>query len=882
MTRKSSENHRSNASYDGVLQSLVGFASYGYGQDIQVLADEASQLAFFSEKDMDAETADDFFNYIPFLKNFFLPSEIDNLSLISNLEKEDEVSLEGEAEETASSGLRDWDDYTINSIEKEPDFAYFNFQNRNDETPQSILDGNAQISDNNVSIEQDIISYTNPNVLAVDGLAYRTSPDYNELIGSLVGNAKWQNDSYTYAFRVVGWSDAEKDMLRKAVDLWNAYTPLNVSESQTDTADFYFYDFDDLHGVNWQTYPPFSAVGVGGAPWVDFDIDLDKNGTTDMFVGEVVYDLAGLKGWPYYGVEEGQGGFRTFVHEVGHLLGLAHPHDSGGNSEVMPKSPARTYYNSAGEKVEVIKPNVLDDGRATVMSYYWQDPFVVASTPMAIDIAAIQTIYGEVAAATGNNRYNLSDVIDKTYKTIWDTGGTDEIYYVGMQNITIDLRQATLKSNFDDGSKGVTAGGYFSGLYDRYTYDNYGVALRGGYYIAGDAVKGGYSTVIENASGGSGNDLLNGNYVANLLKGYDGDDKIYGFAGNDYLYGYDGNDYIKGGNDNDTLYGGLGDDALGGDDGNDRVYGEDGNDWLYGQSGNDYIRGGNGNDTLYGGVGDDALGGDGGNDRVYGEDGNDKLYGQSGDDYIRGGNGNDYIVGGLGDDALGGDNGNDRVYGEDGNDRLYGQSGNDYMRGGNGNDTLYGGVGDDALGGDNGNDRIYGENGNDRLYGQGGNDYLDGGSGNDYMRGGNHNDRLIGRSGHDRLYGDNGNDVLYGNEGYDALYGGYGLDYLYGGADNDRYYFSRGHGKDYIRETNAGGRFDRLYLDFAFDDDDFSMAFFDGDRDGRRDDLAFNFGRGDRVTVLDYAGGLEVEQVIFNNEIIDVSDYLMQNNISPF
>ncbi len=146
----------------------------------------------------------------------------------------------------------------------------------------------------------------------------------------------------------------------------------------------------------------------------------------------------------------------------------------------------------------------------------------------------------------------------------------------------------------------------------------------------------------------------------------------------------------------------------------------------------------------------------------------------------------------------------------------------------------------------------------------------------------NHNDRLIGERGNDKLYGDGGNDVLYGDDGYDYLYGGHGLDYLYGGAGSDKYYFSRGHGKDYIRETNAGGTFDRLYLDFAFDDDNFSIGFFDGDLDGRRDDLALNFGRGDRVAVLDYAGGLEVEQLIFNSEIIDVSEYLIQNNISPF
>ncbi|MCE1680774.1 M10 family metallopeptidase C-terminal domain-containing protein, partial [Enterobacter hormaechei] len=47
---------------------------------------------------------------------------------------------------------------------------------------------------------------------------------------------------------------------------------------------------------------------------------------------------------------------------------------------------------------------------------------------------------------------------------------------------------------------------------------------------------------IENAIGGSGNDVLIGNDAANTLKGGAGDDIIYGGLGADNLWGGEGND----------------------------------------------------------------------------------------------------------------------------------------------------------------------------------------------------------------------------------------------------------------------------------------------------------------------------------------------------
>jgi Ca2+-binding RTX toxin-like protein len=77
----------------------------------------------------------------------------------------------------------------------------------------------------------------------------------------------------------------------------------------------------------------------------------------------------------------------------------------------------------------------------------------------------------------------------------------------------------------------------------------------GGYTIAG-------GVVIENATGGSGDDVLLGNSSANTLTGNDGDDALLGRGGNDILRGGAGVDTITGGDGLDVATLGAGDDIF--------------------------------------------------------------------------------------------------------------------------------------------------------------------------------------------------------------------------------------------------------------------------------------------------------------------------------
>ncbi|MFI6908613.1 calcium-binding protein [Nonomuraea sp. NPDC050394] len=144
---------------------------------------------------------------------------------------------------------------------------------------------------------------------------------------------------------------------------------------------------------------------------------------------------------------------------------------------------------------------------------------------------------------------------------------------------------------------------------------------------------------IENVTGGSGNDRLEGTAAANVLSGGAGEDTIMGWDGDDSVYGGIGNDFVSGVKGNDTVSGGSGDDEVFGDWDNDILYGDAGHDTVYGGPGANTVTGGSGNDTLYGGPLTDTLNGGTGNDTMEAGAGNDTLRGSYGTDHLDGGTG---------------------------------------------------------------------------------------------------------------------------------------------------------------------------------------------------------------------------------------------------
>ncbi|MGB0505603.1 MAG: M10 family metallopeptidase C-terminal domain-containing protein [Pikeienuella sp.] len=294
----------------------------------------------------------------------------------------------------------------------------------------------------------------------------------------------------------------------------------------------------------------------------------------------------------YADPEQGDYAWHTFLHETGHALGLQHGHDEGAleDSHDSMEYSVMTYSAFVGDPI---------------IGGYSNEAGGYAQTLMQEDIAAVQALYGaNYDHASGNTRYKwdpdtgvmtidgvaaTNPVENKVFLTVWDGGGRDWYDFGDYKSdLSVDLSPgaASLISNsqtalLNDIEEGATVPIFASGnIYNAQLHDGDKRAL------------------IENALGGTGDDFITGNAVAN---------KLFGGAGNDHLIGGGGRDKLKGGGGADHLSGGAGRDKLEGKAGTDRLEGGGRADTLKGGGGADILIGGGGNDKLVGGVGRDQF-----------------------------------------------------------------------------------------------------------------------------------------------------------------------------------------------------------------------------------------------------------------------------------
>ena len=427
----------------------------------------------------------------------------------------------------------------------------------------------------------------------------------------------------------IDWNAFEKQQMMKALD-----------------------EYTDLLGINYvvtdnSEEATFRLLKTESAEYGAYFIPQDPSYGDRMGIG-VFNVLSGA--WnrdEQQSLLEGGFAYGVILHELGHAHGLSHPHDNGGGSSQMLgvlASDDLGIYN-------------LNQGVYTVMSYNdaWQThpdgptPYSLAHIDSgwsgglgAFDLAALDVRYGLVDRNTGNTTYVLQDTDDvgAYYEAIWDTGGTDEIVYSGSKDAQIDLLAATI--DYTPTGGGVVS--FVDGVW-------------GGYTIA-------QGVVIENATGGNGDDVILGNSSNNVLTGNGGDDFFAGRGGNDTFNGgagYDTVSYIDASEGIRT----VGTVGVAGEARGDRmisiehIVGTNFDDVMSSAGGTPELSGAGGNDTLSGLFGNDVLNGGDGNDTLTGNNGEDELNGDAGDDFLYGGNGKDVLNGGSGSDLLNGGNGKD-------------------------------------------------------------------------------------------------------------------------------------------------------------------------------------------------------------------------------
>ena len=475
--------------------------------------------------------------------------------------------------------------------------------------------------------------------------------------------------------------------------------------------------------------------------------------------------------------------FQTYVHEIGHALGLGHGGPYNSNADYGQDA---AYLN--------------DSWVTTVMSYFdvaentyfaglgFSRQFTVS--PMVADIVATTSLYGTATTTrTGNTTYGFNNnsgraIYDAaigqtaTSYVVVDHGGVDTLDYSGYASAQrIDLNPEA--------------------------FSNIGGSI-GNMSIA-------RGTIIENAIGGSGADILIGNASNNRLNGGAGVDQLYGGQGDDIFVVDQQGDVVfeeaNAGNDlvesagNFYLYANIEQLTLTGT-GNSFGVGNDLLNILTGNSGENLLIAGAGNDQVFGG---------GARDAIFGEDGDDRLNGQAGVDYI---------VGGAGADEIDGGTEADEIYGQDGNDTIFGGTSfdTDIMVGGAGNDTIHGnsGLGDyDRMYGNDGDDVFWVDTPDDLVFEQANEGidtvYADINGAGYYLYDNIENLVLLGATPFgvgnaldNTLTGTASNNWLLGGAGNDRIIGGIGDDVLFGEAGSDTFVFAVGSGADVIGDFTRG------------------------------------------------------------------------------
>ena len=548
-------------------------------------------------------------------------------------------------------------------------------------------------------------------------------------------------------------------------------------------------------------------------------------------------------------------GIMTYLHEIGHALGLSHPGPYNGSASFASDA---THFQDTRAYTVMSYFNAHENGSGT--DHIGTSGRNYGATPLLHDIMVLQEIYGaDMTTRTGGTVYGFNTTTDEAafdftinrnpVIAIWDAGGIDKIDASGWNtNQRVDLTE-----------------GAFSSV--GHLTNNLAIA---------------YGVTIELATTGGGNDVIIGNAADNVLTGNGGNDTLSGLDGADIFYGGRGADVIDGGEGQDSarydnsssgvavnLLTGSG---SGGDASGDILISIE---YLHGSQHDDVLTGDNATaNRLYGNGGDDVIYGGGGHDFLLGQDGDDEIYGGTGRDVIRGGDGADLLDGGSEDDWIQYNDGSfvyvdllngigrhneaegdtyvsvENVRGSNFNDVILGSAGRNIILAGDGDDIVNTNGGNDVIHGEGGDDQLVGSDSAETFYGGDGADMIDGGGGNDWVRytdatsgvsvslldgegfDGASSDQLSnleflwGSDFDADLAGDDGVNMIRGGDGDDTITGHGGNDILQGYGGADQFVFHTDDGIDRINAFDLS--LDRIHFTDILAFGDLAISDFQG------------------------------------------------------
>lgn len=338
-------------------------------------------------------------------------------------------------------------------------------------------------------------------------------------IDALLSGSRWSTGNLTFSFPTsatsysysgepqqgfVAFPTELKAATRAVLKVYSQYANLSFTETSSASADLRFGMADIDSGG--RGYFPGDAASKSGDVW-----------------------LPTSQTWP--DIQPGGREFWSIMHEVGHALGLSHL-----GTSFDPDHVGHDY---------------------SIMSYQafptHESPFFYADlpqTPMLADIAALQYMYGaNYTTRALDTVYMWSPTTgelsidgigqgapddNKIYMTIWDGGGVDTYDFSNYAKaVSVDLRPGEWST---PGVSRAVDGTLFSDQLPLLGFDDGFINARGS--IANALLfNGDVRSLIENATGGGGNDTIVGNQADNVFRGGAGDDTLFYTGGTDTFFG---------------------------------------------------------------------------------------------------------------------------------------------------------------------------------------------------------------------------------------------------------------------------------------------------------------------------------------------------------
>lgn len=270
-------------------------------------------------------------------------------------------------------------------------------------------------------------------------------------------------------------------------DYWGSFATPELAYAAGSDMDISIYKFDE---TGW-------AAAMCNFPYSQWETEY-KGSSGDMYInGQEVLSHSGESSAP------GSWNWSLFMHELGHGLGLKHPHDDGGTGR--PTFSDMHVENFDSEIFTIMSYQPVTDRSGQMYS---------PATPMFLDVLALQELYGKnMETNSGNNTHYLE--INNQFQTIWDASGADTVdaslsggaWEVQLPNVQwsdrVDTETGYAYLEIEDGMTLPTTL----------------------YWLMG---------AVENVEGSKYDDRIFGNSSMNRLKGNSGDDQIDGGEGTDY------------------------------------------------------------------------------------------------------------------------------------------------------------------------------------------------------------------------------------------------------------------------------------------------------------------------------------------------------------